>query len=100
MADYRMQFEAMVSLTAVQIDRNRGDRDVSQRQSYDHIAPPWQRHQTGSEPGQVIERHRVSPATIGYQATSDIRPIYVAPGCNTRLSGNVRNPGAVARFCQ
>jgi hypothetical protein len=62
---HRVQRERMVSLTAVQVDGDRRDRDLCKSQRYHYIAPPWHRHQTGSEQGQVIEPHRIGPA-IGY----------------------------------
>ncbi len=57
-----MQCERAVGLTAVQIDRDRGDRDVSQRQGCDDVAPPTERHQPRREKREVIKRHRITPA--------------------------------------
>ena len=40
-----MKIERLVGLVAVQVDRDRGDRDMSEAERDQHITPPWQLYQ-------------------------------------------------------
>jgi hypothetical protein len=53
----RMQVEAAVGLAAMQENGDRGDRDVSQHQRDDDIAPPRQRREPMGGEGEKIRSH-------------------------------------------
>ena len=65
MADQRVQIDGAVSLAAVQVQGDGGDRDLGQDERDEEVAPPGQRQDSEIPFGHEITRAKDRPKQVG-----------------------------------